>query len=77
MQMAGPMEEDADEAGGDKFVTPEKMREEQAKELDEDEEDDNTIHGIVMGANENNFLMRGAHIDVLRNVGAGAGGGSG
>ncbi|KAL6753084.1 VID27 cytoplasmic protein-domain-containing protein [Haematococcus lacustris] len=42
-------------------------RDEQAMETNEDD-DGSTYQGLIMGAGENNFLMRGRHFDVLRNV---------
>lgn len=50
----------------DVYQTPEKMNERSA--FQEDEEDD-PIMGVIMGANENSYLMKGAgKFDVLRNV---------
>jgi len=58
------MEEDTEE--GPPSVTPTKMREQQA--LDEDEEGEEAIQGIVIGAMANNYLVRGRKFDVLRNI---------
>ncbi|GLC70451.1 hypothetical protein PLESTF_000974900 [Pleodorina starrii] len=60
-----PMETDAGEADVDTYYTPEKLREKQAKEMAKDED---AINGIIMGAGENNYLVRGCRFDVLRNV---------
>ena len=37
----------------------------------EDGVDSDAYHGLVMGANENTYIMRGRHFDVLRNVSGG------
>jgi hypothetical protein len=56
----------------DVYQTPEKMNERSA--FQEDEEDD-PIMGVIMGANENSYLMKGGgKFDVLRNVSGGEGG---
>ncbi|GFR50260.1 hypothetical protein Agub_g12446 [Astrephomene gubernaculifera] len=66
-RMFEPMEVDAgeDEKDAAQFYTPEKLKEKQAKEMDKDED---AINGIIMGAGENNYLMRGRRFDVLRNL---------
>lgn len=50
--------------------TPEYQREQRAKMAREGDEDDEGegYSGLVMGAGENNYLLRGKHFDVLRNV---------
>eukprot|EP00197_Chlamydomonas_leiostraca_P013127 CAMPEP_0202869760 /NCGR_PEP_ID=MMETSP1391-20130828/12913_1 /ASSEMBLY_ACC=CAM_ASM_000867 /TAXON_ID=1034604 /ORGANISM="Chlamydomonas leiostraca, Strain SAG 11-49" /LENGTH=578 /DNA_ID=CAMNT_0049550119 /DNA_START=147 /DNA_END=1883 /DNA_ORIENTATION=+ len=66
-----PMDTDPDQ---DVQQTPEAMKEREAirqrrdAEDDEEEDGDEEIQGIIMGAGENNYLQRGRHFDVLRNV---------
>ncbi|KXZ52553.1 hypothetical protein GPECTOR_9g597 [Gonium pectorale] len=57
-------QDDAAAAASDAY-TPEKLKEKQAKEMALDED---AINGIIMGAGENNYLMRGRRFDVLRNL---------
>ncbi|EFJ44461.1 hypothetical protein VOLCADRAFT_82851 [Volvox carteri f. nagariensis] len=62
-----PMDTNADDEDKEaaNFLTPEKLREKQAKETAKDED---AINAIVMGAGENNYLLRGCKFDVLRNL---------
>eukprot|EP00200_Dunaliella_tertiolecta_P009141 CAMPEP_0202380178 /NCGR_PEP_ID=MMETSP1127-20130417/27502_1 /ASSEMBLY_ACC=CAM_ASM_000462 /TAXON_ID=3047 /ORGANISM="Dunaliella tertiolecta, Strain CCMP1320" /LENGTH=600 /DNA_ID=CAMNT_0048978833 /DNA_START=71 /DNA_END=1873 /DNA_ORIENTATION=+ len=62
-----PME--ADEDFHDAEGTPEYQKERRAKEVAAQEgADAEAYNGLVMGANENTYIMRGKHFDVLRNV---------
>ncbi|GLI63206.1 hypothetical protein VaNZ11_006105 [Volvox africanus] len=63
-----PMETDDGEENAERYFTPEKLSEKQAKETAKDED---AIHSIIMGAGENNYLLRGCKFDVLRNVDGG------
>ena len=50
----------------DVYETPEELR---GKSARQDEEEDDPILGVVMGANDNSYLMKGGgKFDVLRNV---------
>ncbi|KAG2451790.1 hypothetical protein HYH02_003568 [Chlamydomonas schloesseri] len=66
-RMFEPMETDADAEEARDAATPDKPMTERrcAKDAEKDED---AINGIIMGAGENNFLMRGRRFDVLRNV---------
>ncbi|PNW71515.1 hypothetical protein CHLRE_16g657550v5 [Chlamydomonas reinhardtii] len=65
-RMFEPMEtDDAGDEAGAEAATPETMTERRAKDTEKDED---AINGIIMGAGENNFLMRGRRFDVLRNL---------
>jgi hypothetical protein len=50
--------------------TPEYEREKRAKEVREAEMDAEAYNGLVMGAGDNDYLMRGRYFEVLRNVSA-------
>ncbi|PNH08099.1 Protein CYPRO4 [Tetrabaena socialis] len=63
MDVDGVADDEAAERG-----TPEKLKEHHTREMALDED---AINGIIMGAGENNFLMRGRRFDVLRNVDGG------
>lgn len=61
------------EGEADQSQTPDKLRERRARAADEE---DDPIMGVIMGANDNSYLLKsGGKFDVLRNVSRGGGGG--
>ena len=50
----------------DVYLTPEKYKEKSARP---DDPEDDPIMGVIMGANDNSYLLKGGgKFDVLRNV---------
>ncbi|GAX80725.1 hypothetical protein CEUSTIGMA_g8160.t1 [Chlamydomonas eustigma] len=63
IQVVQPMDVDPER---DDFATPEKIKEKSARQ---DDPQDDPIMGVVMGANDNSYLLKsGGKFDVLRNV---------